>query len=125
MSQKHDTADIDALIGEGVRSRRIQAKMSQIVLGEALGATCQQVQEYETGAKRISAGRLLKIAEVLECDVVDFFEGISGRWTSAGTPFSKFMSAREGVALVEAMLKIEDPALRRVVVDIAEKLAET
>ncbi|WP_375412604.1 helix-turn-helix domain-containing protein [uncultured Bradyrhizobium sp.] len=124
MSEKHDTADIDALIGERVRSNRIHANISQNVLGEALGVTFQQVQDYETGADRIGAGRLLKIAEVLECDVVNFFDGINGGGIGAGTPFAKFMSAKEGVALVEAMLKIENPALRRMVIDIAEKLAE-
>ena len=54
--------------GATVRSRRLQAKVSQAVLGEALGVTFQQVQKYESGSNRIGCGRLLKIADVLKCD---------------------------------------------------------
>ena len=42
----------------------------------------------------------------------------------ASTPFSKFMATKDGVAIVEAMLKIENQALRRTVIEIAEKFAE-
>ncbi len=85
-----------------------------------MGVTFQQVQKYETGANRIGCGRLMKIAEVLECDVGEFY----GQQAAARTPFSKFMATKDGVAIVEAMLKIKNQALRRTVIDIAEKLAE-
>jgi transcriptional regulator with XRE-family HTH domain len=114
------TTEIDCLIGERVRSRRLRAKVSQAALGEALGVTFQQVQKYESGANRIGCGRLMKIAEVLECDVGEFY----GNQATASTPFSKFMATKDGVAIVEAMLKIKNQALRRTVIDIAEKLAE-
>jgi hypothetical protein len=35
------------------------------------------------------------------------------------------MATRDGVAIIKAMLKIKNQALRRTVIDIAEKLAET
>jgi transcriptional regulator with XRE-family HTH domain len=124
MSSKQNTANVEALIGQRIRSRRLQARVSQETLGQALGITFQQVQKYEKGSNRVSAGRLLKIAEVLECNVMDFFEGVGGGKTPAGGPFSKFLATNDGVAIVEAMLKIEDPTLRRKVIDIAEKLAE-
>jgi transcriptional regulator with XRE-family HTH domain len=124
MSSKQNTANVEALIGERIRSRRLQAGVSQETLGRALGITFQQVQKYEKGSNRVSAGRLLKIAEVLECNVMDFFEGVGVGKTAAGGPFSKFLATNDGVAIVEAMLKIEDRTLRRKVIDIAEKLAE-
>jgi hypothetical protein len=55
---------------------------------------------------------------------MDFFQGVGGGKTAAGGTFSKFLATNDGVALVEAMLKIEDRTLRRKVIDIAEKLAE-
>jgi transcriptional regulator with XRE-family HTH domain len=119
------TANIDTLIGERVRSRRIQAGMSQTTLAEALGVTFQQVQKYEKGTNRIGAGRLHIIAGVLECNVTDFFEGIGSTPTIVSTPFSEFMATKDGVAIIEAMAKIKNRALRRTVIDIAEKLAET
>jgi transcriptional regulator with XRE-family HTH domain len=97
MSAKSNTADIEAQIGERIRSRRIQVGMSQVLLGQALGVTFQQVQKYEKGTNRVSAGRLLKMAEVLECDILDFFEGLRGIRSSTAALFSKFLSTKEGV----------------------------
>lgn len=120
---KNGSAAIDALIGERVRSHRLRAKMSQSGLGEALGVSFQQIQKYETGSNRIGCGRLLKIAEVLDCDVAEFY-GSANKGATASTPFSRFMATKDGVAIIEAMLKIENQDLRRMVIDIAEKFAE-
>jgi transcriptional regulator with XRE-family HTH domain len=49
--------------------------MSQGKLAEALGLTFQQVQKYEDGTNRISAGRLLHVAYVLDVPVSFFFKG--------------------------------------------------
>jgi transcriptional regulator with XRE-family HTH domain len=123
MNQNRPAADFDAL-GERVRSRRIAASISQAALAEALGVTSQQVESYEKDADRIGYGRLFKIAEVLGCDVKVFFEGITKTQTVWSTPFSKFVATQDGVAIIEAMLKIKNRALRRTVIDIAERLAE-
>jgi transcriptional regulator with XRE-family HTH domain len=126
MSQKdRPAAEIDVLIGERVRSRRMQAKISQAALGEALGITLQQIQKYEEGTDRIDSGRLLEVARVLECDVMEFYVSSNSDQAIAGTPLSTFMATKDGVAIIKAMLKIKKPALRRTVIDIAEKLAET
>lgn len=77
MNQDRPAADFDAAIGARVRSRRIAAGVSQAALAEALGVTLEQVESYEKGADRIGYGRLFKIAAVLGCDVMDFFEGIA------------------------------------------------
>src|SRR5712671_5314779 len=100
MSSKNNTAELEVQIGERIRSRRIRGGVSQENLGKPLGITFQQIQKYEKGTNRVSAGRLLKIAEVLECDVVDFFEGLRGTRSSAASSFSKFLSTKEGVAIV-------------------------
>jgi transcriptional regulator with XRE-family HTH domain len=126
MSSKNNAAELEARIGERIRSRRIRARVSQESLGKPLGITFQQIQKYEKGTNRVSAGRLLKIAEVLECDVMDFFEGLqdSRTRTSAAAEFSKFLATEEGIAIVESMMKIKSQKIRRAVIDIAETLAE-
>jgi transcriptional regulator with XRE-family HTH domain len=124
MSSKQNTAGVEALIGERIRLRRIQVGITQETLGRALGVTFQQVQKYEKGANRVSAGRLLKIAEALQCNVMDFFEGVGSGMPGPGGTFSKFLATNDGVAIVEAMLKIKNRTLRRTVIDIAETLAE-
>jgi hypothetical protein len=55
---------------------------------------------------------------------MDFFEDVGSGTTGVGGTFSKFLATNDGVAIVEAMLKIKDRTLRRKVIDIAEKLAE-
>lgn len=50
--------------------------LSQDALGRKLGLTFQQVQKYERGANRISAGRLFEVSIILEVEVVYFFEGL-------------------------------------------------
>jgi transcriptional regulator with XRE-family HTH domain len=125
MSSKNNTAELESQIGERIRSRRIRAGVSQENLGKPLGVSFQQIQKYEKGTNRVSAGRLLKIAEVLECDVTDFFEGLQDSRTRAAAEFSQFLSTKEGIAIVEAMLRIKTQEMRRTIIDIAEKLAET
>ncbi|RVH12754.1 XRE family transcriptional regulator [Sinorhizobium meliloti] len=66
---------IDIIVGRNVRRIRELSGTSQTALGEALGITFQQVQKYECGANRISAGKLLEIAKVLGCDLIDLFAG--------------------------------------------------
>jgi transcriptional regulator with XRE-family HTH domain len=124
MTAKQNIADIESLIGERIRSRRIQVGMSQQELGKALGVTFQQIQKYEKGSNRVSYGGLLKIAEALECNVMQFFEDLT-KVQKATRPFSKFMSTKESVAIIEAMSKIKSQEIRRTVIDIGEKLAES
>jgi transcriptional regulator with XRE-family HTH domain len=51
--------------------------MSQEKLGEAIGLTFQQVQKYERGSNRISAGTLYRLGQVLDVPVSFFFDGFS------------------------------------------------
>jgi transcriptional regulator with XRE-family HTH domain len=55
--------EIDKIVGERVRNLRIQHGMSQERLGEILNVTFQQIQKYEKGLNRISAGRLFYICK--------------------------------------------------------------
>jgi len=72
---KKNTNPVDAQVGSRVRLRRMLIGMSQERLGELLGLTFQQVQKYEKGTNRVSAGRLQKIADLLNIPVT-FFYGI-------------------------------------------------
>src|ERR1700730_8584036 len=69
----------DAEIARRVRALRLQRGLSQGELGSALGVTFQQVQKYESGSNRISAGRLYRIAEVLDAPIPFFYASDEGR----------------------------------------------
>jgi transcriptional regulator with XRE-family HTH domain len=69
-------ARIDQQVGERIRKRRTLLGYTQEQLAEALDISYQQIQKYETGANRVSAGRLYQIAQRLETPVSHFFEGL-------------------------------------------------
>jgi transcriptional regulator with XRE-family HTH domain len=53
---------VDRHVAARIRQKRVELGMSLETLGEALGVTFQQVQKYEKGTNRVSAGRLFTIA---------------------------------------------------------------
>src|SRR5690348_6824980 len=63
----------DAEVGQRVRSRRLEQRLSQTELADRIGVTFQQVQKYEKGVNRIGAGRLQRISEALEVPISFFF----------------------------------------------------
>jgi len=99
--------------------------MSQTELANALGITFQQVQKYENGANRVSAGRLSKIAELTGRPVSDFFgddpKPRSSDQINAGL---SFLATAGAVRLVRAFAAIENTATRRQLVRIAEAAAK-
>src|ERR1041385_7638800 len=64
----------DREIAKRLRVLRLQRNWSQAELANALSITSQQVQKYERGANRITAGRLARIAEILEVSVMYFYD---------------------------------------------------
>lgn len=68
--------EIDKYVGKQVRRRRVEMGLSQSELGDALGLSFQQVQKYENGANRVSAGRLFEIARRFGVSFDYFFEGL-------------------------------------------------
>ncbi len=68
---------IDILIGKRIRHRRISMGLSQKELGSYLGVSFQQIQKYEKGFNRVSAGCLLKIAQKLEVPISFFYADIA------------------------------------------------
>ena len=75
MSENKTPSDIDRLVGGRMRWRRRELGFSQERLGEMLGLTFQQIQKYERGVNRVSAGRLFEMAHVMNVPVSYFFEG--------------------------------------------------
>jgi transcriptional regulator with XRE-family HTH domain len=84
----------DVEIGRRNRALRLQRGMSQSQLAEAIGLTFQQVQKYEKGANRVSAGRLQRIADVLGVPVTFFYSGMGARTKKADAQSA-------GIALIQ------------------------
>ena len=58
---------LDRAIGGRLRVFRLRRKLSQAVLGHAVGVTFQQVQKYENGRNRLSGSRLVAFCRLLGC----------------------------------------------------------
>lgn len=65
----------DLVVGANVRQFRADAGLTLSELAEALGISHQQLQKYETGANRISAGMLYELARFFAIPVDQLFEG--------------------------------------------------
>lgn len=66
---------IDVEVGLALRRLRIQRKLSQTALADALGITFQQIQKYERGINRISASTLVRAARALDVRPADLLPG--------------------------------------------------
>jgi transcriptional regulator with XRE-family HTH domain len=117
----------DMEIAKRVRALRLQRGISQTELGSVLDVTFQQVQKYETGTNRISAGRLQQIAEVLDVPVTYFYAGIDNHDEAPTSPavdteFDLLQSAH-AIRLVRAYSRINDRGVRLKLLKLAECIA--
>jgi transcriptional regulator with XRE-family HTH domain len=81
---------VDIAIGKTLRSLRLAAGKSQEEVGKAVGVSFQQIQKAEKGSNRISAGRLVELADAIGCHPTDFFvnlcDGVPGEvWNQFDT----------------------------------------
>lgn len=68
--------DVDVHFGRRLRRRRRLLGLTQGQLAQACGTGFQQIQKYECGATRMSAGRLWQVAGLLGVDLSYFFQGL-------------------------------------------------
>jgi transcriptional regulator with XRE-family HTH domain len=118
----------DAAIGKRVRTLRLQRGMSQMVLADHLELTFQQVQKYENGTNRISAGRLQRISEVLAVPVMFFYAGFQenqGKRASnpVGVEFD-FLQTEDAIRLMRAYARIRSRGTQLKLVRLTETLAD-
>lgn len=69
---------VDRHVAARILERRAGVGLGQRELAGLVGVTAQQIQKYETGGNRLSAGRLHAVATALGVGVGHFFEGLDG-----------------------------------------------
>jgi len=120
---------IDRLVGRQLRARRLELGLSQQRLADAIGVTFQQIQKYEHGSNRVVASRLYDLAKILHVTVEYFFataeqdltlatEAVQPDAEAAGYP-----TPEETRKLVNAYYSIQDPALRRKLIELVRSVA--
>lgn len=127
---------VNAHIGLKIRQRRGFLGISQADLAKACGIKSQQIiHTYETGINSISTSRLFTISKALGVPVAFFFEGVKGMLTPAakqpgfaedkqpeleGDPMGK----KETLDLIRAYYSIQDPKLRKRLLEMAKAMAD-
>jgi len=123
-SSEKGAEPVDLFVGAKLRARRLELKMSQTALAEAVGLTFQQVQKYEKGTNRIAPSRLQVFAQMLNVPVTYFFPVVPlARDSVAISAAEKLMQTRQGLRLAEAFTALEGHAAREALVKLAEALA--
>lgn len=119
---------VDIHVGQRLKVRRKLLGLSQEKLAETIGLTFQQIQKYERGMNRISAGRLYQFSKVLEVPVNFFYENLK---QNASNPpanlglsdndqesfaHDDFMNSDETLDLLRVYYSIEDKEKRKDIV---------
>jgi transcriptional regulator with XRE-family HTH domain len=122
-AKQADAWDIE--LGRRLRTRRMECQMSQTKLGAGLGITFQQIQKYERGVNRVSAGRMRRICELLQVPVSYFYEaeGSESPGSAKGAAdrsLFPLLQQRDAVQMVRAFSGIHDHELRRILLRLTE-----
>lgn len=117
----------DVEIGRKIRALRLERGLSQSGLADGIGLTFQQVQKYEKGTNRVSAGRLQQIADMLNIPVMFFFGGMGARAKTAkksetGSAGLAFLQTKGAMRLIRAYSEISSRTTKYALVVLAESL---
>lgn len=127
---------VDIHVGERIRRLRVERGLSQPDLAERLGVRYQQFQKYESGANRISAGRLFELAQIMGVGLPWFYVGLdmSGASPLAPAPRTSLAEdpapflheaddSRDRARLIGAYDSIAAGDIRKAVLDVVETAA--
>ena len=109
-------------VGRRIRARRLARDMSQTDLATQLGLTFQQVQKYEKGTNRVGAGRLKRIAEILDAPIT-FFYSVSDQPSSKTADILGFVDNARTLRLIRAYSRIENSQLQQALLELTERIA--
>lgn len=113
---------IDRYVGERIRQRRTEIGLTQEQLAEALEVSYQQIQKYETGANRISAGRLFELAGTLDVEMGYFFVGLGPDNEQSATALGHGGRQRSTIEVARNFAQIEDPEIRAAITGLVKTI---
>ena len=116
----------DIEIGRKIRTLRLERGLSQSRLADGIGLSFQQLQKYESGANRVSAGRLQRIAGLLGVPVTVFYGVPSVRVKKTDTHDEAFayLQARGAVRMVRAYAGISSRSTKNALLVLIEALRD-
>jgi transcriptional regulator with XRE-family HTH domain len=114
----------DIEIGRKIRALRLERGLSQSGLADGIDLTFQQVQKYEKGTNRVSAGRLQRIADMLNTPVMFFYGGMGAGAKKKDQRNSDlaFIQTKGAMRLLRAYSEIGARTTKYALVVLAESL---
>ncbi len=121
MARQNNEIDlIDSRIGQKIYELRIARGLSRQELGDKIGVTHQQCQKYEKGTNRVSAGRLVLIAKVLDKSIDYFYRDIDNQ----NSPQEKINNQRLCIEVSRNFMRIKNSKYQDAVSDLVKTLAK-
>jgi transcriptional regulator with XRE-family HTH domain len=124
---------VDVHVGQRLRVRRSLLGLSQEKLAESIGLTFQQIQKYERGMNRISAGRLYQFSKILDVPVTYFYDQFGGGVKIANIGMADndqeefaagdLMQNKETLDLLRAYYSIENQEMRKDIQKFVKSMA--
>lgn len=116
---------MDSWVGSRVRVRRLQLSLSIERLSMELGISRQQIEKWEAGKTRMTAGRLADIAKVLDVHPGFFFDGCpTGEMPAGAAPELAALATSGGIEILTAYNQLQ-PEQRKAVRTILEGLLKS
>lgn len=117
---------IDRHIGAKIQELRLAHGMSRQDLGEKIDVTHQQLQKYEIGSNRVSAGRLALIAKFLNTSVATFYEGLDKSLEANNSPeINLNQNQRMCIEVSRNFMKIKNPEHKDAINSLVRILAKS
>jgi transcriptional regulator with XRE-family HTH domain len=113
-------------IGRKIRTLRLERGLSQSRLADGIGLSFQQLQKYESGANRVSAGRLQRVAQLLGVPVTVFY-GVTGLRVKKNEERDDafvYLQARGAVRVARAYAGISSRATKNALIVLVEALRD-
>jgi transcriptional regulator with XRE-family HTH domain len=116
---------LDVALGLRIRQRRKALGLSQTALADGVGLTFQQIQKYERGFNRVSFSRLVEMAHMLQCRVIDLIgdiddDGVPSPLFGQDTAHLRVIGAPELLAAYAAL----PPTIRRSILKLVVEIAK-
>ncbi len=126
---------VDKHVGNRLRVRRSLLGLSQEKLAEAISLTSQQIQKYEKGMNRISAGRLFEFSKILGVPITYFYDKIEGNLSSPANyglsdndqdefVGEDIMQSKETLNILRAYYTFKDPSVRKEIYKFIKTMAD-
>ena len=111
-------SEVDRLVGQRVRFRRMMLGMSQQELGAYCAISPQQIHKYEQGQSGMRASRLAQFATALDVPVHFFFESVNDDSTLPDELIAMLTDSKNA-EMILLFNRIDDAIVRDTILELA------